>query len=164
MKDQKDILKLLVIFGTLLFNALLIYYILYIPFDILLAIKSQPFTISPPQNHVLTFIVDTVILILIATSAFMLWKVYKTEKIFIYAPLSSITVLVGLIVAYYFLPTFPDSTSEYSRHGYYYKTETWLTNNKHIYKRWRSELPYDSTANVDNLKYVLDSSSNISDK
>lgn len=164
MKDLRDILKLLIVFGTLLFNALLIYYLFWTPFDALLSDETQPYSIAYPYNQIVVYAVDTVVFLLVATSALMLWKVYKTEKLFVYAPLFSLLVLTVLVFTYYRLSKFPDSTSEYVKNGYYYKTEIWLTKSRHTYKRWRSEKPYVDNSNVDNLRYTLDSLSDTNNK
>ena len=160
----KDLIKIIIAFATLGLNFILVFALLYDPLSQFLIDKNQPYKI--PSSTIITAITFTIIALVIVTSIISIFKIIKRQKIFIYSPIFSLTVLITIIAASYLSLDYPSSTTEYSKDGYYYKMEIWwnLPNNRRIYKRWRSVQPYDGKSNTDDLEYKLDSLSNSIDE
>ena len=153
----KDLIKIIVVLGTLALNALLVYILLYDPFSNILVDKNQPYkTVS---SNIITTITLIIIAIIIITSFILLLRVYKRQSIFIYAPLFSVIVLVLIIVTNSFSSKFPSGIYGHSENGYYYIEETWdnMPDKKRVYKRWKSIKPINDKSNIADIKYMLDS-------
>lgn len=157
LTDIKDSIKPVIALGTLVLNSLLVYVLLYDPLSQFLIDKNQPYNI--PSSQTVTAITFTLIALLIITSIILLIEIARKQKIFIYAPILSLTVVITIFSASYFSLSYPSSTSEYTKDGYYYKMEIWwnTADHKKTYKRWRSITLYDGHSNPDELKYKLDS-------
>ena len=157
LKYIKDSLKPVIALGTLVLNSLLVYILLYNPLSQFLIDKNQPYNI--PSSRTVTAITFTLITLLILTSIILLVVIARKQKIFIYAPILSLAVLISIFLASYFSLPYPSSTSEYAKDGHYYKMEIWwdTPDHKKTYKRWRSITLYDGHSNPDKLKYKLDS-------
>ena len=157
LKDTKDSIKLVIALGTLVLNFLLVYILLYDPLSQFLIDKNQPYNI--PSSRTITAITFSLIASLILTSIILLVEIARKQKIFIYAPILSLAVLISICLISYFSLAYPSSTSEYVKNGYYYKMEIWWNTSDHkkTYKRWRSITLYDGHSKPDKLKYKLDS-------
>jgi hypothetical protein len=160
MKDLRDILKVIIVLGTLVINAVLIYVLLYDPLSQVLVDKNQPYYL-PDSNGFIQIVTLLIIGLLILTSFFLLIKIYKKQKVFLIAPLFTLLIICALFMVSFISPKYPGSISGYEKDGYYYKIEIWRYMPNHmIYKRWKSVLPYDGKLSTEQLKYRLDSLSN----
>ena len=158
MKNFRDIVKNLVVLGTLLFNFFIIWILLHDPFSQILLDKNQPYYI--PESHSLIFnVTQLVIALLIITSIILLVKIYKKKKIFYFAPLFTLLVIVVLFIISSTALKYPSSTSGWVKNRHYYKMEIWWNtpDHKRTYKLWKSVLPYDGKSDPDKIKYKLDS-------
>jgi hypothetical protein len=154
----RDIAKPFIILGTLIFNFFLIWILLHDPFSQLLLDKNQPYYI-PEEHSLISDLTISIIALLIITSIILLVRIYKQKKIFYFAPLLTLLTIVALFIISSTTLKYPSSTSGWVENRYYYKMEIWWgrSDNKKIYKRWKSVLPYDGKSNPDELKYKLDS-------
>ena len=164
MKDLRDTLKVIIVLGTLLINALLIYGLLYDPLSQVLVDKNQPYYL-PDSNGFIQIVTLLIIGLLILTSIFLLMKIYKKQKVLLIAPLFTLLIICAIFIVSFISPKYPSSISEYEKDRYYYKIEIWwnMPNHMRIYKRWKSALPYDGKLSAEQLKYKLDSLSNTKD-
>ena len=160
-----DMVKPLIALGTLLFNTFLIWILLYDPFSQILLDKNQPYYI-PEEHSFIVVITISIIALLIITSLVLLIRIYKKKEIFYFAPLLTLLTIVALFIISSMSLKYPSSTSEWVENKYYYKMEIWWgrSDNKKIYKKWKSILPYDGKSNPNELKYKLDSLSITADK
>jgi hypothetical protein len=164
MKDLRDTLKVIIVLGTLVINAILIYVLLYDPLSQALVDKNQPYYL-PDSNGFIQIITLLIIGLLILTSIFLVLKIYKKQKVLLIAPLFTLLIICALFMVSFTSPKYPSSISGYEKDGYYYKIEIWwnMPNHMTIYKRWKSALPYDGKLSTEQLKYKLDSLSNTKD-
>ena len=160
----RQLIKLMIALGTLARNFLLVYVLLYDPLSQFLIDKDKPYNI--PSSKTVTSITFLIIALIIATSVILLFKIVKRQQIFIYSPIFSLAVLITIFSASYFSISYPSSTSQYEKDGYYYKIEIWWDTPDHnkTYKLWKSVFPYDGKTNPDELKYKLDSLSVTKDR
>jgi hypothetical protein len=158
MKYLKDIITVIIVAGTLIVNALVVYVLLYDPFSQLLLNKNQPYHLPKP-NTLIQAATLTTIGLLILSSIVLLVKVYKKKKLFIAAPLLTLLVTGALVTLSFAVPEYPGATSGYTQDGYYYKVELWWTTPNHVrtYKRWKSVSRYDGKSSSEEIKYKLDS-------
>ena len=156
---MKNSIRVIIVFGTLALNVLLIYALLYgDSFRQILVDKNQPYKLAP-SNYPMSIAILIIITFITLTSIVLLLRIYKKQEIFIYAPLLSLLVLAAIIIAPFFSLKYPGSTSMYLKDGHYYKIEIWWNMPNHIrtYKRWRSVGAYDGKSNADDMIYMLDS-------
>jgi hypothetical protein len=159
MKNSlRDTAKPLIVLGTLFFNFFLIWILLYDPFSLVLLDKNQPYYIPEPHSLIVD-ITMSVIALLIITSIVLLVRGYKQKRIFYFAPLLTLLTIVAISIVSVTSLKYPSSTTEWFENRYYYKMEIWWgrSDNKKIYKRWKSVLPYNGKSNPNELKYKLDS-------
>ena len=164
MKYLRDILKVIIVLGTLVINAFLIYILLYDPLSQVLINNNQPYY-RPDSNGFIQIVTLLIIGLLILTSIFLLIKIYKKQKVLLIAPLFTLLIVCALFMVSFTSSKYPSSISGYLQDGYYYKIEIWwhMPNHMTIYKRWKSVLPYDGKLGAEQLKYKLDSLSNTRD-
>lgn len=164
-KSLLDIANPVIILGTLIFNFFLIWILLYDPFSQILLDKNQPYYI-PERHSLIVIITISVIALLVVTSFVLLVRIYKQKRIFYFAPLLTLLTIVALFIISSTSLKYPSSTSEWVENRYYYKMEIWWgrSDNKKIYKKWKSILPYDGKSNPNELRYRLDSLSITADK
>ncbi|GAB2833181.1 hypothetical protein [Ferruginibacter profundus] len=161
---MKDLLKILIVLGTLLINAFLIYALLYNPLSQVMIDKNQPYRI-PDSNIIVNIVTFSIIGLLIITSVQLAKKVYRTQKIFYPAPLLTVLVIATIFIVMFTAEKYPSSISQYEKDGYFYKIEIWWNTraNTSTYKRWKSIYPYDGRSDTDTMQYQLDSISKSKD-
>ncbi|MGG9961192.1 hypothetical protein [Ferruginibacter sp. SUN106] len=161
---MKDLVKTLIVLGTLLINAFLIYALLYDPLSQVLLDKNQPYRI-PDSNIIVNLVTYGIIGLLIITSVLLAKKVYHTQRIFYPAPLLTLAVIATIFIVMFTAEKYPSSISQYEKEGYFYKIEIWWNTraNTRTYKRWKSIHPYDGKSNTDTMRYQLDSLSKSED-
>jgi len=157
MNEFKDIIKTTIALATLIGNAFIIYLLLYDPLAQLLINRNQPYNF-PESNTLMHAATLIIIALLILTFFLLLLKIKKEYKLFIPAPVLTLTVVVALVVASLTAPASPNSTVGYTEGSYHYIIEIWWNKpDQQIYKRWKSVSPYDGKSDVQQLKYTLDS-------
>jgi hypothetical protein len=160
-----DIFKIIVVGVTLLLNGFLIWGLFYNPFNQLLLDKDQPYH-NPPYSPIILLTTLTVMLLLVISSIYLVIRLFTKHKLFIYAPIFSLLVILGLLIIGETSLKYPSSIYYETKNGYFYINEIWWNqpNHKRVFKRWKSIQPYnpalDPTRKIffdTSIRYTLDS-------
>jgi hypothetical protein len=161
----RDIFKIIVVGATLLLNGFLVWVLLYNPFSAVLLDKNQPYH-DPPYSVAILLITLAVMLLLIGSSLYLVLRFFTRHKLFFYAPLFSLLVILILLIIKKNSIQYPSSISYETKNGHFYINEIWWNqpDHKRIFKRWKSVQPYneklDPTGKIlldTSIKYTLDS-------
>ena len=151
----KPVLALFVIMA----NALLFYISLFNPYAAFFSKKDQPWNM-PDSNPPAVLLMLGIMVTLVVSTCILLYRLVTRNKIFYFAPIFTMLVIVAVWTASLGLP-YPSSTSQWEENNHLYKMEIWWnrTDGKRIYKRWRSAEVYKPEMDADRLNYILDSMS-----
>ena len=155
---RKNYFKLIGVLLTCTLNLVLCYLLLWNPYT--LYFDRPEFSRIDFQTREKYAAIATCLnlAILAGMTILMIVRYGKRRRIFVPTPMFSVLTLFLVLHVQTF---FPDAESEYTKGGYRYLEQSWYLRGKPIYKRFRSERPFDFYKDHRTVVWRLDSSANI---
>lgn len=151
-------INLVIVILTILFNCLLTYELIWDPYSLYFDRPEFSKINFNSRDNYAASVAGINFLLLLTLTVLMIRKIKKTDQLLIVSPLfSGLTLFLLLHIQSYY----PDSETEYTKHGYRYLEQRWYLHNKNVFKRFKSGKPLNAYSDHKTIVWQLDSSSKV---